>query len=211
MIQVLIVDDHQLVIDGIHSLLNDAADIRCTGSANNGKEAISMMQEAHFDVVLLDINMPGMDGLKICGIINEQFPDVKVIALTMLGERSMIKAMVEAGAKGYLLKNVGHDELVRAIKRVHAGKSHYSEEIAEILLSPITNQNKKDLPKLSLSAREKQILKLIVDEYTTSEISKTLHISVNTVETHRRNIMHKLGAKNTAGMVRIAVEQQLLG
>jgi DNA-binding NarL/FixJ family response regulator len=210
MIQVLVVDDHQLVIDGIRSLLKEEEDITCSGFANSGKDALRKLQDHHFDVVLLDINMPEMDGLKACDLILNQFPQMKVIALTMLGERSMIKAMVNAGAKGYLLKNVGQEELVRAIKRVHLGKSHYSEEIAEILLSPETKQelHHSVLPKLS--SREKQILQLIIDEFTTTQISEELHISTNTVETHRRNIMHKLGAKNTAGMVRIAIEQQLV-
>ena len=208
MIQVLIIDDHQLVIDGIRSLLNEESDVICDGWANSGRAGLRKLQESNYDVVLLDINMPEMDGLKTCELILKQHPDVMVIALTMVGERSMIKAMVKAGAKGYLLKNVGQEELVRAIKRVHGGKSHYSEEIAEILLAPEPKENVSSIPKLS--SREKQILRLIVDELTTTEISESLHISVNTVETHRRNIMHKLGARNIAGVVRFAIENGLL-
>ncbi|NNF33606.1 MAG: response regulator transcription factor [Saprospiraceae bacterium] len=208
MIKVLIVDDHQIVIDGMMSLLADAENITCQGFANSGQEALNKLQEKSYDLVLLDINMPEMDGLKTCNLILQQHPTIKVIALTMLAERSMIRAMVETGAKGYLLKNVGHDELVTAIRRVHSGKSHYSSEIADILLSPLPKAKNK--PQISLSSREKQILQLIVDEFTTSEISEKLFISVNTVETHRRNIMNKLGAKNTAGVVRIALENKLL-
>lgn len=211
MIRVLIIDDHQLVIEGINSLLKEEPDIICNGWASSGRAGLQKLKESHYDVVLLDINMPEMDGLKTCELILEQHKDVKVIALTMLGERSMIKAMVEAGARGYLLKNVGHGELVRAIKRVHNGKSHYSEEIAEILLAPGPKEKETTTGFPKLSSREKQILQLIVNEMTTAEISDELHISVNTVETHRRNIMHKLGAKNIAGVVRMAIENDLLG
>lgn len=210
MIRILIVDDHQIVIDGIRSLLSSEKDIICEGWANSGREAFQKLENATFEIVLLDINMPVMDGLKTCELILHRHPHVKIIALTMLEERSMIKAMVKAGAKGYLLKNVGHEELVRAIKRVHNGKSHYSEEIAEILLSPDPKQGTPDPELPKLSSREKQILQLIIDELTTAQISEELHISTNTVETHRRNIMHKLGAKNTAGMVRIAIQHHLI-
>lgn len=210
MIRILVIDDHQLVIDGIRSLLSEEQDIVCTGWANSGQEGLQKLRSEEFDVVLLDINMREMDGLKTCELIRQQHPHAKIIALTMLGERSMIKAMVEAGAKGYLLKNVGQEELVRAIHRVHQGKSHYSEEIAEILLSPDPSELKTTASRPGLSSREKQILTLIVNEMTTGEISDELNISVNTVETHRRNIMHKLGAKNIAGVVRIAIENGLL-
>ncbi len=210
MIRVLIADDHQIVIDGIRSMLRDEDGIVCDGWANSGREALSKLQDSDIDVVLLDLNMPDMDGLETCRQILSQHPGIKVIALTMLDERSMIRAMVEAGAKGYLLKNVGHDELVHALKRVQAGKSHYSQEIAEILLAPGPKEKADGSPRVLLSSREKQILKLIADELTTSEIAVQLHISVNTVETHRRNIIHKLGVKNTAGMIRKAMEQGLI-
>lgn len=210
MIRTLIIDDHQLVIDGIRSLLSQESNISCDGWARSGQEGLRRLQDERYDVVLLDINMPEMDGLKTCRLIRNQHPDVKVIALTMIGERSMIKAMVEAGANGYLLKNVGQQELVRAIQRVHEGKAHYSEEITEILLTPETRKLSLAGKNPKLSSREIQILKLIVDEMTTTEISDALNISVNTVETHRRNIMHKLGTRNIAGVVRVAIEQGLI-
>ena len=210
MIRVIIIDDHQLVIDGIRSLLSEEAEITCTGWALSGTVGLRKMQSDQYDVVLLDISMPEMDGLQACQLIRNKHPKVKIIALTMLEERSMIKAMVEAGANGYLLKNVGQDELVTAIKRVNNGKSHYSKEIAEILLSPEPGERSNSGNRPKLSSREKQILQLIVDEMTSTEISDTLNISVNTVETHRRNIMHKLGAKNIVGVVRIAIEDGLL-
>ena len=209
MIKVLLVDDHQIVIDGIQSLLKDAPGISCQGWANSGQEALDLLVDIPVDVVLLDINMPEMDGLKTCQLILQQHPAIKVIALTMLSERSMIKAMVNNGAKGYLLKNVGREELIRAISRVFRGKSHYSDDIADIILHPELDK-KKESPGFIVSRREKQILQLIINELTTQEIAEKLFISENTVETHRRNIMKKLGARNTAGMVRIALENKLV-
>ncbi len=209
MIKVLLVDDHQIVIDGIKSLLEDAPGISCQGWSNSGQEALDQLVDTPVDVVLLDINMPEMDGLKTCQLILQQHPEIKVIALTMLSERSMIKAMVQSGARGYLLKNVGREELIRAITRVYSGKSHYSDDIADIILHPEWDKEKEST-QIILSRREKQILQLIINELTTHEVAEQLFISENTVETHRRNIMKKLGARNTAGMVRIALENKLI-
>jgi DNA-binding NarL/FixJ family response regulator len=210
MIKVLLVDDHQIVIDGMISLLKDSKDIICKSWANSGQEALEILQKEVFDIILLDIGLPGIDGIKTCELILKQFPDIKIIALTMMTEPSMIKAMIEAGAQGYLLKNVDHKELEMAINRVMEGKKHFSEEIAGILLTSEPKNAKHKESQFLLSRREKQILKLIVDENTTSEIADQLFISVNTVETHRKNIMQKLGTKNIAGMVRKAMEFNLL-
>ncbi|NNE30153.1 MAG: response regulator transcription factor [Saprospiraceae bacterium] len=210
MIKVLVVDDHQLVIDGIISLLGDAENISCQHGVNSGQEALGIIHKEPFDVVLLDIGIPDMDGIKTCELIHDQFPDVKIIALTMLSERSMIKAMLEAGASGYLLKNVDFQELEMAVNRVYSGKKHYSEEIAEILIKPEPKKESEEQPDFALSRREKEILKLMVYENTTSQIAEQLFISVNTVDTHRKNIMQKLGAKNLAGIVRKAIEFKLI-
>ena len=210
MIKVLIVDDHQLVIEGMISLLKDAENILCVGWANSGQKGLELLQKESIDVILLDIGMPGMDGIKTCTLIHKQFPEINIIALTMMTERSMIKAMMEAGASGYLLKNVDYKELVMAINRVYSGKRHFSQEIADILLEPEPKKESTVKDSFSLSRREKQILKLIVNENTSAEIADQLFISVNTVESHRKNIMQKLGTKNIAGMVRKALEFNLL-
>lgn len=209
MINVLLVDDHQIIIDGITRLLQDVHDVSCVGFSNSGKDALEKVLKYEVQVVLLDLQMPEMDGLETCQKMLILNPNLKVIALTMTNERSMIRAMMEAGAKGYLLKNVGKDELITAIHRVMDGKIHYSDDIMETFIQAEKAVRKSE-QELILSRREKEILKLIIAEMTTSEIADQLFISQNTVETHRRNIMHKLGARNTAGMVRIAIENQVL-
>ena len=210
-IRVGIVDDHQIVIDGLHSLLATFDGIECVVTSNSGSEIIRSVDGGMVDVLLLDIEMPHMDGIDTCRELKRRHPGIRVIALTMLSERSLIKRMIEAGADGYLLKNVDADELKTAILRVAKGKAHYSPEIAEIIIKgnqPGPAVHAQVLP--SLSSREKEIVRLILDELTTAEIADKLNISFNTVETHRRNIMHKLNAKNTAGIVRTVMEHRLL-
>ena len=211
MIEVLIVDDHQIVIDGLQLLLDGLEDIACIGIAHNGSEALNFLKKHNVDIVLLDIEMPGMDGIECCTRIQKEYAGVRVIALTMHSERSLIRRMLESGAHGYLLKNAGQEELVKAIRRVHTGKSYYSADVAETIVRGSADTGTRSASLFpTLSSREKQIVQLIIDEYTSQEIADELNISFNTVETHRRNIMDKLGAKNTAGIVRIVLEHRLL-
>lgn len=211
MIRVLVVDDHQIVIEGLQLLMNGLEDISCVGTATSGEDALAFLQSHLADIVLLDIDMPGMDGIACCTRIIERYPHISVIALTMHSERSLIKRMLEAGAQGYLLKNAGRDELAAAIRRVHQGKSYYSGDVAHAIVHGDDRDGSRSSRLFpSLSSREKQIVQLIIDEHTTQEIADKLNISFNTVETHRRNIMDKLGAKNAAGIVRIALQHKLL-
>ena len=209
-IQVCLVDDHQIVLEGLGLLIGSAEDIHCVFTATGATEALSQMNHFPVDLVLTDIELPEMDGIAFCRQLKEKFPAVKVIALTMFNELSLIRQMIDAGADGYLLKNAGREELLTAIRRVHSGKNHFSSEIAEILV----RGDKKERPKTSsipsLSGREKQIVRLIMEEYTSAQIADSLQISLNTVETHRRNIMSKLNSKNTAGIVRTVLQHGLL-
>ena len=209
-INVCLVDDHQIVLEGLLLLIESSLDFKCVFTSSNAEDALSKLNIATIDVALIDIEMPGMDGITLCRHLKEKFPGVKVIALTMFNELSLIRRMIEAGAEGYLLKNVGREELLNAIRRVYAGKSHYSSEIAEILVRG--NQQEPSTTKVIpiLSTREKQIVKLIMEECTSTQIADKLNISINTVETHRRNIMSKLNSKNTAGIVRFVIEHGLL-
>ncbi|WP_367389201.1 response regulator [Lewinella sp. LCG006] len=212
MIRLLIADDHQLVIDGIKLMLSSETDIECAGEANDGQSALDLLTKGAFDLVLLDINMPGMNGLEACKHISKTYPDVKILVLSMLKEASLIKMMLKNGANGYLLKNAGKAEVLRAIRAVNAGQKYYSSEVADIVMASLGGRaekvNKSPFPQLS--RREKQVLQLIVDEFTTGEIADKLKISFGTVETHRRNLLIKLGARNTAGLVRIGIEYGLL-
>ena len=212
MINVVITDDHQMVLEGLTLLLDGTKGITVKQCYRSAHLLLAGLKEHLPDVVLMDINMPEMNGIEACKLVKKEYPTVKVIALSMISESNLIKLMLENGADGYLHKNAGRDEIVEAISDVHAGKKFLSQEISDILIG----QDLKDDHKISnspfpkLSRREEQILELIIDEKTTQEISEQLFISFGTVETHRRNIMIKLGVKNTAGMVRIALEYGLV-
>jgi len=212
MIKIIIADDHRLVIDGLLLMLGEAEDMKCVGEAANGREALSLLEGASADVLLLDINMPEMDGLECCRIVKERHPLVKVLVLSMMRELSLVKAMLKQGASGFLLKNAGKDEVLEAIRTVASGKQAFSAEVMESLMNSFSNKPAKTSasPFPTISRREKQILQLIVDERTTSEIAEVLFISFGTVETHRRNLLLKLNARNTAGLVKSALEFDLL-
>jgi len=205
----VIADDHQIVIEGIEHMLREVPGIEVVGTAHHGGEVLSFLLGHKADLVLMDINMPVMNGIDTCAKVRSEHPGVQVIALTMMQEASLIQRMLTAGAAGYLMKNSGREELLHCIRTVMAGKTYYASEVADILLSDLSKPEKKS-PFPQLSRREKQILKMIAGEMTTGEISEQLHISFGTVETHRRNIMQKLGARNTAGMIRIAFENKLI-
>ena len=211
-IKVFAADDHQLVIDGLQLMLHNRPNIIFTGSANNGKEALEKLKEQPVDVMLLDVNMPVMDGIECCSKAMKLYPDLKILALSMMREASLVKKMFKAGAAGYLLKNAGQDEVVGAIEKVYVGEKAYSPEVLEVLMGTLSSTKKKPsnsfFPKIS--RREKQILSMIVYEKTTQEIAEELFISFGTVETHRRNLLLKLDVRNTAGLVRVAVEHNLL-
>lgn len=212
MIKILIADDHRLVIDGLLLMLQEVPDMQCVGQAANGQEALDLLAQSPVDVLLLDLNMPEMDGLECCRLVKERYPTVKILALSMMRELSLIKSMLKHGASGFLLKNAGKDEVLDAIRKVFEGKQAFSEEVLESLMNSFSNKSVKTAksPFPTISRREKQILQLIVDERTTSEIADELFISFGTVETHRRNLLLKLNARNTAGLVKAAIEFELL-
>jgi len=211
MIQVFIVDDHQMVIEGLELMLAPLKNIQLVGTANSGENAIKLVPESSADIVLLDINMQGINGVETCKELLKLRPDLKIVALSMHKESSLIKLMLSNGAKGYVLKNAGQDEVVKAIEAVYNGKMYLDETVNDIVLNSVANrgEKKKQSPFPSISRREKEVLKLILAEHTTQEIADKLFISFGTVETHRRNMLIKLGAKNTAGLVRIAIEYDL--
>jgi DNA-binding NarL/FixJ family response regulator len=213
MIRILIVDDHRLVVEGIRLMLEPEAGMQCIGKAYNGKEALLLLEKVSADVLLLDINMPEMDGPECCRQVKSRFPEVKILVLSMLREASLVKSMLRYGASGFLLKNAGRDEFIEAIQQVFEGKQAFSTEILETVMNSFDTKSAKiggtGFPRLS--RREKEILELIVEEKTTSEIAEKLFISFGTVETHRRNILAKLNVRNTAGLVKIALQYGLIG
>lgn len=211
-INVYIVDDHKMVIEGLELLLKDEASLSVIGHALSGDEALKTIEPLAPDVVLLDINMPGLNGIETCKTLIKQMPDLKIIAISMHKESSLIKLMLSNGAKGYVLKNAGKQELIDAIHTVYKGGMYLDETVNTIVVQSVANSSrqKETSPFPTLSKREKEILNLILEEHTTQEIADMLHISFGTVETHRRNMLMKTGARNTAGLVRVALEYKLV-
>jgi len=208
--KVCITDDHQMVLEGIKLLIDGQCGVEVTALCNSGADLIEYLKTEIPDVILLDINMPDMNGIEACKIIKKIYPGVKIIGLSMIAENNLIRLMLKNGADGYLHKNAGRSDIVQAIIDVSNGKRYLTREITDLLIGNPDSLRHSNTPFPKLSSRETQILKMIVYEQTTQEIAETLFISFGTVETHRRNIMIKLGAKNTAGLVRIALEYNLI-
>lgn len=206
-IRVVIIDDHPLVIEGLKSLLRGHKDIKVEACCTTGNEALEFLKQHQADIILLDINLPDVSGTEICKVIASEYENTFVIGLSTYGERSIINQMISNGAKGYLLKNVTESELVEAISKVYRGHYYYGIEIQKAMANTIFH-TMGNTPRLT--KREKQILKLIVSGKTTNKIADELFISPLTVETHRRNLMKKMDASNTASLVKIAIEKVLV-
>ncbi|MDP5172592.1 MAG: response regulator transcription factor [Bacteroidia bacterium] len=206
-LSIIIADDHQIVIDGLKSLLANSPDIKVIGEANSGSELLRTLSFIQPNLLILDVNMPGMDGVEICAKVKHDFPDIAVLALTMHNDKGVIQAMMKAGAMGYLLKNTSREELLEAIGMVHAGHRFFGAEVLDTLSqggqSRLVEASQDFLPA-GFTAREKEILRLIADGYSNTEIGDQLGISHRTVDTHRTNLMKKVGARNIAGLIRYA-------
>ncbi|SMC36946.1 response regulator [Moheibacter sediminis] len=209
MIKVAIVDDHPMVLEGIKNLLKSDKQIQFTQSFHNLKDLFEQIN-SETEVLLLDINLPDGSGIDACKKLLEKFPTLKIIALTSYEEGTFIKQMLKNGAMGYLLKNTDKIELSQAIQTVHSGQRYLPELIKEFLLNDSLGQHSHNqfIPKLT--SREKEIVELVSQEFTTEEIAEKLFISTKTVESHKSNLFQKLGVKNSAGLVRVAFEKGLI-
>lgn len=206
-INVLLTDDHQIIIDGLKSLLKNQNEINVAAEANNGREALRIIDLISIDVLLMDIDMPVMNGIDTLKEIRRQNSKVKVIILSMHNEAGMIKSLIELGANGYLLKSCSQNELIDAIKKVAAGQSYFSSDVTLALLKPSANQGQSnDL----LTERETEILKLIACGFSNKEIGDQLFISHRTVDTHRTNLMKKLDVNNIAGLISYAIRNGIV-
>lgn len=212
MINVLIADDHAVFRDGIISILENVPDITITAEAKDGWEVMKLLQKEQPDVILMDITMGGADGIETTQLVKRDYPDVKVLVLSMHAESGYILKMLEAGASGYLLKDAGQEEMIRAIRTVYEGNTYYSKGVSSVIVAQLTHPTKeqKEQTGIPLTQREAEVLRLIVEEYTNPEIAEKLFISIRTVDTHRRNLLEKLGVKNTAGLVKYAIRQGLM-
>ncbi|MEZ4923161.1 MAG: response regulator transcription factor [Crocinitomicaceae bacterium] len=212
--RILLVDDHQLIIDGLKGFFENHQNYKVVGEANNGSDAIRLAGVLEPDVILMDIEMPEVSGIQACEEIKRNNSSCKVIIVSMHQEKELIKKLVERGADGYLLKNSSKDEVLKAIEAVLKGQPYFSQDVTLSLLDkngnkqPSFSGNTTELE--SLTEREIEILKLVAEGLTNKEIGEELFISHRTVDTHRTNLMKKLDVNNVAGLIRFAMKNGLV-
>ena len=209
-VRLVLCDDHRIITDGLQRLLQDAAWVECVGTAASGKELLFLLEHLSADIILLDLDMPGMDGAEAMQQVMDRCPRTKVIILTMHDGPSMVRRLMEQGADGYLLKTCGRDELLRAIQAVHEGNRHFSAEITESLLKHRAEVSSREDRLGAISEREREVLAALAQGLSNKEIGDRLFISHRTVDTHRSNLMKKLNVHNLAGLVRLAMSAGLV-
>lgn len=208
-IRVLIVDDHQMFIDGLKSLLRKEKSISVVAEALDGASALQILKEQEVDLMITDINMPGMSGTELTRKVKADFPNVKVMVLTMYNERGIVSEILMTEAEGYILKNTGKQELLNAISRIADSGTYYSNEVASIMMETVKKEKKIAENTKNLTPREIEIIRLITREFSSAQIAETLFISPRTVDTHRKNILQKTNSKTIVGLIRFAFENNL--
>jgi len=204
-----IADDHLLVIQGIRAMLSNS-NFNILFSVNKGEDLLEALLDIQPDVLLLDIQMPDMNGIDLCKIIMRCYPDMKIIALTNMDESHYVKQMIRNGASGYLLKNVDQLTMITAIEEVMLGNQYLDKQVQQSLMDEMLLGKKRSVQQVVLTKRELEILGLIAKELTNNEIADQLFISLRTVQTHRLNISHKLNAKNLVTLVKEAYKRGLI-
>lgn len=205
-IKVFIVDDHQMVIEGIKSLLQDENTVEIVGFANTGERCLHFFKKEEADVILMDIGLPDINGIDLCAQVVKKHPHVKIIALSTFSQGTYVRKMIENRAHGYLLKNADKREILLALETVIAGNKYLTPEAQKALR--YENDLQKNKPKIT--KREKEVLALIVEGYTNQQISNKLFISIDTVDSHRKHLYTKLDVNNTAILIQIANQNNLL-
>ena len=208
MTQILLVDDHKIFTEGISSLLQKEPDLTVVGQCQNAQQVKEILKSIPIDLVILDINLGNESGIEICKYITDTYPTIRVLAMSMYDDESFITRMLKNGADGYLLKNTGGTELIKAIGTIAQGEKYYSAEITNIIMQSLNRQKKqeKSIYQLRFTRREKEVLDLIAKGKTTKEIANLLSISEKTVETHRSNLLSKFDVKNVVSLLKAAIE-----
>ncbi|MGI4873659.1 MAG: response regulator [Janthinobacterium lividum] len=213
-IPVLLVDDHQMVIEGIKTLLKSDPDLRVVACANSGAEALRRLREhPEVQVAVVDLSMPLMSGVELTRRVRQDFPAVRILALSMFHDHATIQEVLEAGGSGYLLKNTTRQELSTAIRQVAYGRSHFSPEVGQTLLQNLELPGQRTSGPArppELTTREREILQLIAQEKSNHDIAEQLFISERTVETHRKNMLTKTKSKSVIGLIQYALKHKLL-
>jgi two-component system response regulator NreC len=216
--KILLADDHQIVLDGLHSIIDKIEGYQVVALAANGSEAVKKAAMLDLDIIILDLDMPGMDGIKATQKIRETNEDVKIIILSMHNEKSLTKKAIDSGANGYILKSADVVEFEHALNTVQKGKNYYSADVTNSLLNSDSDQTHSkymltesvSLQLARLSKREMEVLRLIVKGMGNKEVGEKLFISHRTVDSHRTNLMKKLEVHNLASLVKVALQAGIL-
>ena len=210
MIRIVIADDHTIMREGLKRILEGADDIEVVGEATDGFEALAQVRKGGFDLLMLDLSMPGRNGVELIRQIKDEMPKLPILILTMHDEEQYAVRAIRAGARGYLTKESAGTQLVSAIRRVASGRPYISLEVAEQLAMDAMPSVMDDLPHKQLSDREFEVFSMLVGGKSITEIAESLHLSVKTVSTHKTRILHKMGVPSLADLVQYAVVHGLL-
>ena len=208
--KLLLVDDHEIFLDGLESLLSSSDQIHIIATALNGKLALEEIGLNLPDVLITDLSMPEMDGIKLVKEVKEKYPEIKILVLSMHDDRETIMQIMMVEAEGYLLKNTGKKELLRAIDRLMDGGTFYSSRVMEIMLERFQQEAKKQEAQTILTDRELEVLQLIAEEKSSREIAENLFISIRTVDTHRKNLLRKTEVHTVIGLLKFGVRNGLI-
>ena len=209
MTKILIADDHKMFRDGLRAILEQEQDIEIVGEAGSARDVFLLLESVNPDVILLDISLGDNNGIEVTKVLREKYPQLRVLVISMHAESSYILKMLEIGASGYILKDAGKNEMINAVRAVAAGDSYFSQQVSAIMVAYLQRKGMPPAKKkedILLTRRMIEVLKLIVSEFSNQEIADKLFISTRTVDTHRRNLLEKLGLKNTAGLVKYAMK-----
>ena len=204
---VLIVDDHKILVEGLRSLINQNSYIQAIGEAENGKDAITLCKDLKPNIVLMDLDMPILNGIEATKIITIDFPQSKVIILSMYPDHKYVQSALKAGAKGFLVKDTVADDLIQAIRVVNGGKAFFSPSVSKIIIESMYIIENSKFKEDMITSREKEILQLVTEGKSSNQISELLFISKSTVNKHRENLMKKLNIHDIAGLIRYAIQK----
>ncbi len=207
-LQILIVDDHQILLDGIEAMLHGVGDFKVIGKCSDGNSALNFLNDNPVDIVLTDLYMPKMTGMELTQKVKKKFPNIKILALSVSYDVSIVHDLIDAGISGFIIKTIGRDELIEAIKTIAQGNIYFSREVSNEILRSLSNKSEEET--YHLTDREIEIVKLIAQEFSNAEIADKLCISERTVETHRKNIYRKTNTKTIVGLIKYAVEHKLI-
>lgn len=208
-IKILLVDDHKIMRDGIKAIITESEDYEVVAEASDGLEALAYLEQHQVDLIVIDINMPNLDGVATTKEIKAKSPKTMVLAMSMYVDEQHIVNMLQAGANGYISKDAGKQVLLEALDTIKKGEAYHGKEITKVIMSEFSKtkeEKMKDNPIDFLTSRELDVLKLIVEEKSNYEIAEELHISIRTVDAHRRNLLQKTGVKNAVGLTKFALK-----